>query len=188
MSLDAEETEILRELEAVGARRLAERLVTMRRRGGKMRPPPWSLVRMLPDGGALIRQARSSIGAVAERVDALSRAINAAGYSVRDFAAVAEALESPTDDLVWRVGYYEGVTWRMWSDGYAKQSPDHGNGARDPNWRWTMLYREIQTIPPIFDTLDALFVGVPGGIVWACIQGPRPRLTDPPSLVERNLP
>lgn len=67
MTLDAEETEILRELESIGARRLAERLVSVRQRGGKMRPEPWSLVRILPDGGALIRQAGpSEIGAIAE--------------------------------------------------------------------------------------------------------------------------
>ena len=134
MSLDAEETAILRELESIGARRLAERLVTIRRRRG-----------------CTDTELPASLAG---------------------------------DDLVWRIGYYEGVTWDMLAEDYPREITNHRNAAEDPNWRWTPLYREIEASAPVFDTLDALSVGVPGGIVWACILGPRPRLTDPPSLVE----
>lgn len=76
------------------------------------------------------------------------------------------------DGLVWRLGYYEGITWEDWNKGYYIQSPNHGNGAKDPNWVWTDTY--CYEDHWVVTNEEVTKAGVPEGIVWAVVRGPRP--------------
>jgi hypothetical protein len=71
---------------------------------------------------------------------------------------------------MWRLGYYRGVTWKMWGsicDNRAKDS-DVLNGSKSPIWAWTnVVFPENYSI---LDYARQVKAHIPHGYVWAIVQ------------------
>jgi len=73
------------------------------------------------------------------------------------------------DELVWRLGYYDGVQWPDWKE-HCEKGPNHGKGAQDPTWQWTPAFSEDND----YNSAEDVSKYVPVGTVWAVVKGPKP--------------